>query len=73
MRFTPTQALTAAAAVVFSLFGIAPAVALKAGDRAPDFTSRSVLNGKAVEFNLRDALKQHAVVLYFFPQAFSAG
>ncbi|HEV2037200.1 MAG TPA: hypothetical protein VGQ96_01225 [Candidatus Eremiobacteraceae bacterium] len=73
MRLNPTQLLSAALAAAFSLFGAAPAVDLHPGDAAPDFKAQSVLDGKTVEFHLKDALSKHAVVLYFFPKAFSAG
>jgi peroxiredoxin Q/BCP len=51
----------------------APARALGVGDAAPDFTADSALAGKVVKFSLKDALAKHAVVLYFFPKAFTAG
>jgi peroxiredoxin Q/BCP len=51
----------------------APARALNVGDAAPDFTADSVLAGKTVKFSLKNALAQHAIVLYFFPKAFSVG
>jgi len=47
--------------------------ALTVGDAAPDFTGDSALAGKTVTFSLKDALAKHAVVLYFFPKAFTAG
>ena len=49
------------------------AAALTPGNIAPEFKAPSVVDGKVVEFNLKDALAKHAVVLYFFPQAFTAG
>lgn len=51
----------------------APARALNVGDAAPDFTANSVVAGKAVKFSLKDALAKHAIVLYFFPKAFTTG
>ncbi len=65
--------LTAAFVAVMSLLNVGPAAALSAGDTAPEFTAPSVLDGKAVEFSLKAALAKHAVVLYFFPKAFTAG
>ncbi len=50
-----------------------PAKALGVGDTAPDFTADSALDGKIVPFSLQDALAKHAVVLYFFPKAFTQG
>lgn len=65
--------LTAVFAAAMSLFNIGAAAALTPGNTAPEFKAPSVIDGKVVEFNLKDALAKHAVVLYFFPQAFSAG
>lgn len=62
------------AACVVSAAGTACASNLiRAGATAPDFTAPSVLAGKNESFHLADALKRGAVVLYFFPQAFSTG
>ena len=60
-----------AAAAVWSAF--APAAALSVGAAAPDFSAKSTLGGKITEFSLKDALAKHAIVLYFFPKAFSEG
>ena len=65
--------LTAVVAAVMSLFNIGAAAALTPGKAAPDFNAPSVVDGKVVDFNLKNALAQHAVVLYFFPKAFTAG
>jgi hypothetical protein len=65
--------LTAVVAAAMSLFNIGAAAALTPGNTAPQFKAPSVVDGKVVEFNLKDALAKHAVVLYFFPQAFTAG
>lgn len=59
------------AVAVFAVVG--PARALSVGDTAPDFTADSALNGKVVSFNLKSELAKHAVVLYFFPKAFTSG
>jgi hypothetical protein len=47
--------------------------ALEVGDAAPDFTADSALAGKTVKFSLKDELAKHAIVLYFFPKAFTSG
>jgi peroxiredoxin len=47
--------------------------ALKAGDRAPDFTAQASLDGKEFSFALADALKKGPVVVYFYPKAFTKG
>lgn len=69
----------AAAALALSLFAgsalvAAPAfAALKVGAQAPDFATTAFLAGKATPFKLSDAVKKGAVVLYFFPAAFTSG
>ena len=63
------------------LFGVAamasiaaPAsAALKAGDKAPDFTTTGAVGGKEFKLHLADQLKKGPVVLYFFPKAFTSG
>jgi thioredoxin-dependent peroxiredoxin len=47
--------------------------ALKAGGKAPDFTTTGALGGKEFKFHLADQLKKGPVVLYFFPKAFTSG
>lgn len=47
--------------------------ALKPGDRAPDFTAEASLGGKVFSFSLAAALAKGAVVLYFYPAAFTTG
>ena len=52
----------------------APAsAALKAGDKAPDFTTIGAVGGKEFKLHLADQLKKGPVVLYFFPKAFTSG
>lgn len=62
----------AAAALAFAVASPALA-ALKAGDKAPDFSAKGALAGKDFDFNLAKALKKGPVVLYFFPAAYTAG
>ena len=53
---------------------VAPAnAALKAGARAPDFTTTGALAGKPFKVHLKEQLKKGPVVLYFFPKAFTKG
>ena len=47
--------------------------ALKAGDKAPDFTAPGYMAGKALNFSMADARKKGPVVLYFFPAADTKG
>jgi len=52
----------------------APALAvLSPGTKAPAFTARAAMAGKAFNFDLAKALKKGPVVLYFFPAAFTQG
>jgi thioredoxin-dependent peroxiredoxin len=47
--------------------------ALKAGEKAPDFSAQGSLAGKEFSFSLENALKKGPVVVYFFPSAFTKG
>jgi thioredoxin-dependent peroxiredoxin len=47
--------------------------ALKSGDKAPDFSAKASLDGKAFDFSLKDALKKGPVVVYFYPSAYTGG
>jgi peroxiredoxin len=59
-------------AVLVSL--VLPAsAALKAGDKAPDFSADASLAGKQFKFSLDDALRKGPVVVYFYPSAFTKG
>ena len=52
----------------------APAnAALKAGAKAPDFTTLGAVGGKEFKFHLADQLRKGPVVVYFFPKAFTSG
>ena len=51
-----------------------PAIAaLEAGDQAPDFEARASLAGEEFNFSLEDALEKGAVVVYFYPSAYTQG
>lgn len=47
--------------------------ALQQGTKAPDFTLSAAQGGKPFSLSLKQTLKKGAVVLYFFPAAFTAG
>jgi peroxiredoxin Q/BCP len=47
--------------------------ALKHNDKAPDFSAKASLAGKAFDFSLKAALKKGPVVVYFYPSAFTGG
>ena len=59
MTKTQRNWLTVAFVALMSLLNVGPAAALDAGDAAPEFTAPSVLGGKTVTFNLKDALAKH--------------
>ncbi len=69
-NFTVLAPLAALAAMLLS----APAIAeLPIGAKAPDISAQGALAGKPFSFNLHSALKKGAVVLYFYPKAFTQG
>jgi peroxiredoxin len=47
--------------------------ALKPGSKAPEFSTLASLAGKEFSFSLASALKKGAVILYFYPAAFTEG
>src|SRR5215472_9314525 len=47
--------------------------ALRTGERAPEFSAKASLAGKAFDFSLKEALKKGPVVVYFYPSAFTGG
>ena len=61
------------ALAAFSLVATPATAALKAGSRAPDFTTTGAVGGKEFKLHLADQLKKGPVVLYFFPKAFTSG
>lgn len=63
----------AAAAVVSVTVSLDAAAVLKAGDKAPVFTTQASLGGKTFTYSLTEALAQGPVVLYFYPAAFTKG
>ena len=59
--------------VLSVLIGLPVWAALKAGDKAPDFSARASLAGKEFSFSLQDALKKGPAVVYFYPSAYTKG
>jgi peroxiredoxin len=49
------------------------AAALQKGDKAPDFSAKASLAGKEFSYSLAGALKEGAVVVYFYPSAYTQG
>jgi thioredoxin-dependent peroxiredoxin len=61
-------------AILASSLALSPAsAALKAGAKAPDFTTTGAVGGKPFKIHLAEQLKKGPVVLYFFPKAFTSG
>jgi len=46
---------------------------LEVGSTAPAFEARASLDGKEFDYSLRDALDDGAVVVYFYPSAYTQG
>jgi peroxiredoxin len=63
----------ATTAALFALAATPALAALKAGDKAPDFTAPGFQAGKPLTFSLAQARKKGPVVLYFFPAADTKG
>jgi thioredoxin-dependent peroxiredoxin len=62
------------AALAASSLAITPVhAALKAGEKAPDFSTTGAVGGKEFKLHLAEQLKKGPVVLYFFPKAFTSG
>ncbi|WP_206952731.1 peroxiredoxin [Trinickia acidisoli] len=72
-RSLSRAARAAAVCAAFSVFSLDASAVLKAGDKAPDFTTEASLGGNAYPYSLADALKKGPVVLYFYPAAFTKG
>src|SRR5688572_32954235 len=70
MAKTFLATLTVAAALTAGLGAQAPTVTLKVGDQAPDFTLQAS-DGKT--YSLADYRGKKAVVVAWFPKAFTAG
>lgn len=66
------RSLLLAAALCLGLSGPATA-ALRAGAKAPDFTTMGALGGKPFRLHLAEQLRHGPVVLYFYPKAFTKG
>lgn len=69
-----TRSIIAALAALAALSLPAASQAdLPQGAHAPIFATRGAMAGKPFAFNLRSALRQGPVVLYFYPKAFTQG
>lgn len=59
---------------LLGLFGMTAVHAeLKPGANAPAFSAQAALAGNTFTFSLAEALKKGAVVVYFYPKAFTTG
>ncbi len=54
-------------------FTLPALAALSVGDEAPDFATKASLAGEAFDYSLQDALGKGAVVVYFYPSAYTKG
>jgi len=63
----------AAAALSLALAPLAAHAELAVGTTAPDFSTQGALAGKPLPVSLRALLAKGAVVLYFYPKAFTQG
>lgn len=45
----------------------------KEGEKAPDFSAKASLAGKAFDYSLKESLKKGPVVVYFYPSAYTLG
>ncbi|QWC58204.1 redoxin domain-containing protein [Erythrobacter sp. 3-20A1M] len=69
-RYAPFAAMALAAATLVA----SPTMAeIPVGKAAPAFTARGAMAGKPVTVDLKAALRNGPVVLYFFPAAFTPG
>ncbi len=74
MKRSMSRALRAAAVcAALCVCSLDASAVLKAGDKAPNFTTEASLGGKKYSYSLADALKKGPVVLYFYPAAFTKG
>ena len=71
-RFMKKPFLTASALLSLILPATVQA-ALPQGARAPEIVTQGALDGKPFSFDLRRALRNGPVVLYFYPKAFTQG
>ena len=60
-------------ALALAIVPAAAPAALRAGARAPDFTTTGALAGKPFRLRLSEQLRNGPVVLYFYPKAFTEG
>lgn len=68
-----TRFLALSAALTLAVLPVAGQAALPQGAEAPAFSTRGALAGEDFTFDLRRALQQGPVVIYFFPRAFTQG
>ena len=65
--------LVPALALAFALSPAAAPAALSTGQVAPNFSTSGALAGRPFSFDLRRALRNGPVVVYFFPRSFTQG
>lgn len=72
-KFVGNCRLPLIAATLIASAVIPAEASLRAGAKAPDFSTQASLGGVVSTFSLAEALKQGPVVLYFYPAAFTSG
>lgn len=61
------------ASLAISCIALSAHATLGAGESAPSFEARASLAGEEFDFRLDDALAEGAVVVYFYPSAYTRG
>lgn len=61
------------ATLILAMSALPAFAALKAGDTAPDFQTPASLAGRTFNYHLHDSLMKGAVVVYFYPSAYTGG
>ena len=59
--------------LAISCVALSAYAALEAGESAPPFEARASLAGEEFDFRLSDALAEGAIVVYFYPSAYTRG
>ena len=67
------HALIITAALAAMTLSVPGSAALQQGAQAPEIVTTGALAGRDFDFDLKQALRQGPVVLYFFPKAFTQG
>src|SRR6202000_2126484 len=72
-KYACSSAVMFSFSLLLTLPGTAQPNMLSKGDAAPVFTAQASLAGTAFDFSLKKALAKGAVVVYFYPSAYTGG